>query len=95
MPSVFVCVKRALAAIKGPQRLAALLDSDISSGISAEDDLEFRAREFGRNWMPVPNPKTWIQLFIDSFDDTTLIILIVSAIVSLAVSVKKPVCLAL
>lgn len=90
-----VCVKRALAAIKGPQRLAALLDSDTSSGISAKDDLEFRAREFGRNWMPVPNPKTWIQLFIDSFDDTTLIILIVSAIVSLAVSVKKPGCLAL
>lgn len=36
--------------------------------------------------MPVPDPKTWVQLFIDSFDDTTLIILIVSAIVSLAVS---------
>lgn len=37
--------------------------------------------------MPVPDPKTWMQLFIDSFDDTTLIILIVSAVVSLAVSV--------
>lgn len=36
--------------------------------------------------MPVPDPKTWVQLFIDSFDDTTLIILIVSAFVSLAVS---------
>ena len=36
--------------------------------------------------MPVPDPKTWMQLFIDSFDDTTLIILIVSAVVSLAVS---------
>lgn len=78
--------QRALAAVGGPQALAAMLDSDVSRGLHAEDNMDYRAKEFGRNWMPVPDPKTWVQLFIDSFDDTTLIILIVSAIVSLAVS---------
>lgn len=73
-------------AIGGPPALAEMLDSNISKGLPAGDDLELRAAKFGRNWMPVPDPKTWVQLFIESFDDTTLIILIVSAIVSLAVS---------
>lgn len=77
--------QQALAAIGGPEALAAMLDSDVTHGLRAGEDLEGRAGEFGRNWMPVPDPKTWLQLFIDSFDDTTLIILIVSAIVSLAV----------
>ncbi|CAM9687772.1 unnamed protein product, partial [Choristocarpus tenellus] len=77
--------KRALDDVGGPIGLAELLATDLSSGIPAGDDHEKRASEFGRNWMPTPNPKTWIQLFFDSFDDTTLIILIVSAIVSLGV----------
>lgn len=78
--------QRALEELGGTEALADLLDSDVSKGLPADDDLELRAAEFGRNWMPVPDPKTWVQLFIDSFDDTTLIILIVSAVVSLAVS---------
>ncbi|CAM9325456.1 unnamed protein product, partial [Hapterophycus canaliculatus] len=69
----------------GTHKLAARLRTDVTQGLPDGDDLEERATEFGRNWMPVPDPKTWIQLFIDSFDDTTLIILIVSAVVSLAV----------
>lgn len=70
----------------GPKKLAEMLQSDVKNGLHGDDDLEERASQFGRNWMPVPDPKTWVQLFIDSFDDTTLIILIVSAVVSLAVS---------
>ena len=62
-----------------------MLQSDVTHGLPAESNLEERAQHFGRNWMPVPDPKTWLELFIDSFEDTTLIILIVSAIVSLAV----------
>lgn len=65
--------------------LAEMLQSDVTHGLPAEADLEERANQFGRNWMPVPDPKTWLQLFIESFEDTTLIILIVSALVSLAV----------
>ncbi|CAB1113139.1 unnamed protein product [Ectocarpus sp. CCAP 1310/34] len=69
----------------GADKLAKMLRSDVTQGLPNGDNLEERATEFGHNWMPVPDPKTWVQLFIDSFDDTTLIILIVSAIVSLAV----------
>ncbi|CAM9918584.1 unnamed protein product [Pylaiella littoralis] len=74
-----------LKKVGGAHKLASMLRSDVTHGLPDGDDLEGRAKEFGRNWMPVPDPKTWVQLFIDSFDDTTLIILIVSAIVSLAV----------
>lgn len=78
--------QQALEKLGGSEVLAEMLRSDVTHGLPSDDDLEDRASEFGRNWMPVPDPKTWVQLFIDSFDDTTLIILIVSAIVSLAVS---------
>lgn len=79
--------QQALQRVGGPKKLAEMLQSDATHGLHADDDLEERASQFGRNWMPVPDPKTWVQLFIDSFDDTTLIILIVSAVVSLAVSI--------
>ena len=35
--------------------------------------------------MPMPDPKSWLELFIESFEDTTVLILSAAAIVSLAV----------
>ncbi|CAM9490062.1 unnamed protein product, partial [Discosporangium mesarthrocarpum] len=75
--------KAALEDVGGPSGLAEMLATDLTQGIPPEDNLDERAREFGRNWMPTPDPKTWLQLFFESFNDTTLIILIVSAFVSL------------
>jgi Ca2+-transporting ATPase len=81
--------KKNMAALKGlggVAILAGLLVSDEETGISPDaHDLASRATEFGHNYMPTPEPKTWLSLFIASFEDTTVIILIVSAIVSLCV----------
>ena len=41
----------------------------------------------GNNELPTQDTSTWMELFLGSFNDTTLIVLIVSAIVSLAVGV--------
>lgn len=39
--------------------------------------------------MPEPEITSWISLFVDSFNDTTLIILIISAVISLVVGLYK------
>ena len=39
--------------------------------------------------MPVPTSKSWIELFLDSFQDTTLIVLIVAAVVSLVIGLLE------
>lgn len=52
-----------------------------------EAALEKRREMFGSNSMPTPEPNSWIGLFIETFQDTTVIILCVSAIVSLIVGI--------
>jgi magnesium-transporting ATPase (P-type) len=47
--------------------------------------LQRRRNLYGRNEFPEPERTTWLQMFIKSFEDTTLIVLIVAAVVSLAV----------
>lgn len=39
--------------------------------------------------MPEPEPQTWFEMFIESFYDTTVIILMVSAVVSLVVGIYE------
>ena len=39
--------------------------------------------------MPEPEAETWLQMFIESFEDTTVIILIIAAVVSLAVGLYE------
>ena len=73
-----------LQELGGVEALCSALRSSPTAGISTAD-LNKRASEFGHNSMPVPEAKTWLELFFASFQDTTLIILIVSAVVSLAV----------
>jgi len=48
-------------------------------------ELESRAQQYGKNEMPPPPANSWFDLFCDSFDDATLIVLMISAAVSLAV----------
>lgn len=39
--------------------------------------------------MPVPDPQTWMEMFIESFYDATVIILMVAAVVSLIVGLYE------
>ena len=53
-------------------------------------DLEKRKEVFGSNVIPPKKPKTLLQLIWEALQDVTLIILIVSALVSLGLSFYKP-----
>jgi magnesium-transporting ATPase (P-type) len=44
-----------------------------------------RQEVFGSNRLPEPEAESWLSIFIGSFNDATLIVLIVSAIVSLVI----------
>jgi len=68
--------------------LAKKLKTDLHSGLSSTNktDLESRARQFGRNEIPPKPPKPFYLLMWEAVQDTTLIILIISAAVSLVLS---------
>lgn len=53
---------------------------------SNKQDLTERETQFGRNEIPAKPPKSFIALMWEAVQDTTLIILIVCAIISLALS---------
>ncbi|CAM9402483.1 unnamed protein product, partial [Phaeothamnion confervicola] len=77
--------KEELVRLGGVELLAELLGSSPTEGLPADDDFDVRAEVFGHNYMPTPDPKSWLSLFFESFKDATLVILIASAGVSLAV----------
>jgi magnesium-transporting ATPase (P-type) len=79
--------RQALAAFGGIKGLESRLKTDHLNGLSATDltDLSNRRAVYGRNEFPEPDRQSWLGMFLESFEDTTLIVLIVAAVVSLAV----------
>lgn len=75
-----------LQSLGGVTGVAELLKTDISKGITQQEASQ-RRKVFGCNSLPSNPRKTWFQLFIGSFDDETLQILIAAALVSLAVGI--------
>ena len=63
------------------------LDTSFSRGLTILGEADVKARQelYGANEFPAPEPKTWVAMFLESFEDTTVIVLCVSAVVSLAV----------
>ncbi|KAH0793266.1 calcium-translocating P-type ATPase, PMCA-type family protein [Histomonas meleagridis] len=58
--------------------------TDLKNGLPDDEQfLEERRREWGENKLPPPPTKSWCRMFIKTFEDLMLKILIVSAIVSL------------
>lgn len=55
-----------------------------------KQDVDHRRETFGSNVIPPKPPKTFLQLVIDAVQDVTLIILIIAAVVSLALSFYSP-----
>ena len=73
------------------EQLAYRLDSDIQSGISAtKDDLDMRIKLYGKNEIPPKPPKSFFKLAFEAVQDTTLIMLIVCAIISISLSFYHP-----
>jgi Ca2+ transporting ATPase len=75
----------------GVEGLAELLHTNLVTGIkSDEEDVKKRQSVFGANEIPPKPPKLFIQLVFDALTDTTLIILIVCAFVSIGLSFYHP-----
>ncbi len=74
--------------LKGVPGLLTLLQTSSDNGISTHS-LSQRRSLYGSNSLPSSPRKTWMELFIDTFDDETLKILIVAAVVSLVVGIYE------
>lgn len=73
-----------LEAMGGVDTLARKLRVDVYRGLSHSQVLEMRTK-FGTNEFPESPMSTFLELFLESFEDTIIIILMVAAIVSLAI----------
>jgi len=61
------------------------------AGLSgAADDIRHRKEVFGANVIPPRPPKSFLQLVWEALQDITLIILIIAAVISFALSVYQP-----
>ena len=66
--------------------LLKLLASDVDDGI-ASSSVDERRRVYGTNYTPSAPRKSFFQLFVDTFDDATVQILMAAAVVSLAIGI--------
>lgn len=73
----------------GAKGLSAMLRTDLETGISG-DDMEFTQRRnaLGSNTYPVKKGRSFWMFLWEAWQDTTLIILIIAAIASLALGIK-------
>jgi len=75
----------ALRAAGGPAALLKGLQTSRDGLAKGVPDRADREATFGANHMPSPDPKSWLELFAEAFEDTTVLILCAAAVVSLAV----------
>ena len=71
--------------------LLQLLASHADDGI-ASASVDERRRVYGTNYTPSPPRKSFFQLFVDTFDDATVQILMAAAVVSLAIGIYGKSC---
>ena len=76
--------KKAYAEYGGPEGVAALFGTDPVKGLSNEAVLKMREK-YGKNEFPEAPLKAYYELLFEAFQDTTLLILLVAATVSLIV----------
>lgn len=75
----------------GTHGLIHRLRTDPINGLSGDaDDLAKRREAFGSNEIPPHPPKSFLTLVWEALQDVTLIILLISAVVSLALSFYRP-----
>jgi len=74
----------------GAKELASLLETDVKRGVSdSKDDLDHRKRVFGVNMFTKPPSKCFFSFVLESFKDTTIIILLACAVLSLGFGIKQ------
>ncbi|XVF31147.1 hypothetical protein REPUB_Repub16aG0120600 [Reevesia pubescens] len=79
-----------LSKLGGVKQIAASLETDEKDGISANQvDLAHRIDVFGANRYQKPPTKSFLSFIFEAFKDTTIIILLVCAILSLSFGIKQ------
>jgi len=82
--------EKELIKLGGVAALESKLKTNYKKGLSGDaKDIAERVKLYGKNEFPEPESQTWIQMFLGSFADATLIVLIVAAVVSLVVGVME------
>ena len=77
--------------IQSPQNLCKLLKTDIKKGITTtnKQEMNWRINTYGTNKLPPEKPLRIIDFIIECFEDPTLKVLLISAIVSLVIGLLK------
>lgn len=79
------------ADFNGTEGLCAKLRTDPYAGVpNTAEELEQRRQVYGANEIPPNPPKGFFTLVWEALQDVTLIILLVSAVISLALSFYRP-----
>ena len=77
--------------INSPQNLCKILRTDLKKGITTnkKQDMEWRINTFGTNKLPPEKPLRIIDFILECFEDPTLKVLLVSAVISLIIGLLK------
>ena len=77
--------------INSPENLCKILRTNLKRGISTNNkvDMEWRTKIFGTNKLPPDKPLRIIDFILECFEDPTLKVLLVSAIISLIIGLLK------
>ena len=74
----------------GVKQLVLVLETDVKRGINgSEADVVLRRSVFGANKYQKPPPKSFLSFVIEALKDTTIIILLACAVLSLAFGIKQ------
>ncbi len=75
----------------GLKSFADKLKTDINKGLTGDtSDLALRVKEFGKNQIPPKPPKSIFRLAFEALQDTTLIMLMICAVISVGLSFYHP-----
>ena len=80
--------KRKLLDLGGVEQLARMIGTDLSSGLSM-NQVEALRQRYGTNKFPESPMKSFLQMIFETFQDITLIILMVAALVSLTIGLYE------
>uniref|UniRef100_A0A2N9J114 Calcium-transporting ATPase n=1 Tax=Fagus sylvatica TaxID=28930 RepID=A0A2N9J114_FAGSY len=79
-----------LSQFGGAKKVALILETDVKKGIKGDEaDLNQRKNIFGENKYEKPPAKGFIRFVFDAFKDTTILILLACAVLSLAFGIKQ------
>ncbi|RDX92578.1 Calcium-transporting ATPase 12, plasma membrane-type, partial [Mucuna pruriens] len=79
-----------LTQLGGAKEVAALLQTDVKRGVRDNKlDIDNRKRVFGVNTFQKPPSKGFLSFVIEAFNDSTIIILLVCALLSLGFGIKQ------